>query len=55
MRVTIIGGDMNNHIGWNNNNYERMHGGFPYGVGNEGGDMGSKRDSWKIKRVSVSS
>lgn len=34
----IIGGDLNDHIGRNNNNYERVHRGFVYSVGNEGGD-----------------
>lgn len=34
----IIGGDLNDHIGRNNKNYERVHGDFRYGVRNEGGE-----------------
>lgn len=34
----IIGGDLNDHIGRNNKNYERVHGGFRYGVRKEGGE-----------------
>lgn len=32
----ILGGDLNGHIGRNNNNYERGHGGLRYGLRNEG-------------------
>lgn len=34
----IIGGDLDDHTGRNNNNYEQLHRGFVYSVGNEGGE-----------------
>lgn len=34
----IVGGDLNGPIGRNNNNYERMQGGFGYGVRKEAGE-----------------